>query len=83
MDMLSALIGPLLFACLGGAWAYLFRPERRNGLISTLICFQLLGAWGLHQQPTPELLLVVGLLGLIVLSMLLHTLVHSPPPQRG
>ena len=82
MDMFSALIGPLLFACLGGAWAYFFRPERRHGLIGTLIGFQLLGAWGVHQQPTPELMMVVGLLGVIVLAMLIHILVHSPHPQR-
>ena len=43
----------------------------------TLILFQLLGAWGYRQQPTPALLLLLGILGLMVFSMLLHTLLYS------
>ena len=75
--MLTALIGPLLFAALGGGWAYLHRKSRRTELMFTLILFQLLGAWGYRQQPTPALLLLLGILGLMVFSMLLHTLLYS------
>lgn len=75
--MMSALILPLLFAMLGGGWAYLYRPERRHALLFTLILFQLLGAWGYRQQPSPELLLVLGLLALSVFAMLLHMLLYT------
>ncbi|ULH16145.1 hypothetical protein MF271_05865 [Deinococcus sp. KNUC1210] len=75
--MLTALIGPLLFAALGGGWAYLNRKDRRTELLFTLILFQLLGAWGYRQDPTPGLLLLVGLLALMVFSMLLHTLLYT------
>jgi hypothetical protein len=77
--MMSALMFPLLFAMLGGGWAYLYRPERRTSLLFTLILFQLLGAWGYRQQPSPELLGVLGLLALSVFAMLLHTLLHDKP----
>ncbi len=75
--MLTALIGPLLFACLGGGWAYLFRKDRRPELLCTLIMFHLLGAWAYRQQPTPSLLLMLGLLAAMVFAMLLHTLLHG------
>lgn len=77
--MMSTLMFPLLFAMLGGGWAYLYRPERRTSLLFTLISFQLLGAWGYHQQPSPELLGALGLLALSVFAMLLHTLLHDKP----
>lgn len=75
--MMSALSFPLLFAMLGGGWAYLYRPERRAALLSTLILFQLLGAWGYFQQPSLELLILVGILATTVFAMLLHTLLHA------
>ena len=74
--MMSALSFPLLFAMVGGSWAYLYRPERRTALLFTLILFQLLGAWGYRQEPSPELLPLVGLLALTVFAMLLHSLLH-------
>jgi hypothetical protein len=74
--MMSALSLPLLFAMIGGGWAYLYRPERRGALLFTLILFQLLGAWGYHQEPSLELLPLVGLLALSVFAMLLHSLLH-------
>lgn len=80
--MMSALSLPLLFAMLGGGWAYLYRPERRSALLSTLILFQLLGAWGYYQQPSLELLILVGVLALTVFAMLLHTLLHTRKPER-
>ena len=75
--MLTALIGPLLFAALGGGWAYLYRKDRRPQLLFTLILFQLLGAWGYRQEPTPGLLVLLGVLALLVFSMLLHFLLYS------
>jgi hypothetical protein len=75
--MTSALSFPLLFAMLGGVWAYLYRPERRGALLSTLILFQLLGAWGYYQQPSAELLILVGVLATTVFAMLLHTLLRG------
>ena len=74
--MMSALSLPLMFAMIGGVWAYLYRPERRGALLFTLILFQLLGAWGYHQEPSLELLPLVGLLALSVFAMLLHSLLH-------
>ena len=74
--MMSALSLPLLFAMIGGGWAYLYRPERRSALLFTLVLFQLLGAWGYRQQPSPELLLLLAPLALSVLAMLLHSLLH-------
>ena len=79
--MMSALSFPLLFAMLGGCWAYLYRPERRGALLSTLILFQLLGAWGYFQQPSLELLILVGILAITVFAMLLHTLLHAKDPE--
>ena len=80
--MLSALSLPLLFAMVGGGWAYLYRPERRSALLSTLLLFQLLGAWGFHQQPSAELLGLLGVLAVSIFAMLLHTLLHAPQPER-
>ncbi len=80
--MMSALSLPLLFAMLGGGWAYLYRPERRHALLFTLILFQLLGAWGYRQQPSPELLLLLCPLALIVFAMLLHLLLHAPQTKH-
>jgi len=79
--MMSALILPLLFAMLGGGWAYVYRPERRHALLLTLILFHLLGAWGYRQQPSPELLLLLGMLALGIFAMLLHTLLYTSKPE--
>ncbi|GGJ74998.1 hypothetical protein [Deinococcus aquiradiocola] len=77
VDMLSALSLPLLFAFLGGSWAYLNRPERRPALLLTLILFHLLGAYGYRQEPRPELLILLFLLATGIFAMLLHTLLHG------
>ncbi|WP_407541430.1 hypothetical protein Q0M94_00475 [Deinococcus radiomollis] len=74
--MTSALSLPLLFAMIGGGWAYLYRPERRSALLLTLVLFQLLGAWGYRQEPSMELLLLLAPLALSVFAMLLHSLLH-------
>lgn len=82
VEMMNALILPLLFAMFGGGWAYLYRPERRHALLLTLVLFQLLGAWGYRQQPSPELLGVLALLALSIFAMLLHTLLYAPQPEQ-
>ena len=82
--MLTTLIGPLLFAAFGGVWGYLKHPERRHGLLATLICFQLLGAYCSLKEPSAGLFALLCGLGLIVFSMLLHTLLRPLPlHQRG
>lgn len=82
VEMLSALSLPLLFAMIGGGWAYLYRPERRTALMFTLLLFLLLGVWGYRQQSSAELLGLLGMLALGIFAMLLHTLLYAPQPEH-
>lgn len=72
--MLTALIGPLLFAVLGGLYAYIYRPERRESLMATLVCFLLVGAYAYHKQPLEDLFLMLLAFALMVCGMFVHSL---------
>lgn len=72
--MLNVLALPLLFSGLGGSYAYLRFPERRPNVLLTLILFQLVGGYGYSTQPDPALFSLLALHGLVVFTLLLHSL---------
>lgn len=61
LELFTALILPLLFSLVAGAYGFQHFPERRPALLLNLICFQFVGAFALRTEPSIQLLSVLAL----------------------
>ena len=61
LELFTALVLPLLFSMAAGVYGFQRFPERRPTLLLNLICFQFLGAFALHTEPSIQLLTMMAL----------------------
>ena len=68
------MLGPLLFAIFGGAWAYLNRPEQRPSLLLTLTLFLVVGALANYLMPHTGLFTLLLIYAVYLVVLYVHNM---------